>query len=150
MTNTQITFPWIFKGARCWRASIMGPSSCSKSHRVFTARQRFRSPCENDSFSFVIDHSQPNRKTNEANTRPVEIRCRSHSVSNEREDERTARQPAITGHGFAWKWKKKKKKLFSPFGGLSLSLFRFSVAHDSQFSAAIDGWAYLNMKQWWL
>lgn len=48
------------------------------------------SPCENDRFSFAIDHSQPNRKTNEANTRPAEIRCRSHPVSNEREDENSS------------------------------------------------------------
>ncbi|TGZ35066.1 Uncharacterized protein DBV15_08984 [Temnothorax longispinosus] len=65
-------------------ALVIAPSLRSKIHGVFTARQ-ISSPCENDRFSFVIDHSQPNRKTNEANT-ASRSGCRSHPVSNEREN----------------------------------------------------------------
>lgn len=70
-------------------------------HGVFTARQ-ISTSCENDRFSFVIDHSQPNRETNEANT-DGRSGFRSNPVSNERENESTnsVRPPAITGHGFA-------------------------------------------------
>lgn len=75
--------------------------SCSKYHNVFTARQ-ISSPCENDRFSFAIDHqpakSEDKRGKHEASR---DIRCRSHPVSNEREEENRFRSPAITGHGFA-------------------------------------------------
>ena len=93
---------------------------CLKIHSVFTARQ-ISTPCENDRFSFVIDHSQPNRETNEANM-DGRSGFRSNPVSNERENESTnsIRPPAITGHGFAWKL---KKKLFFPLGVIFFSSF---------------------------
>lgn len=100
-------------------------------------------------------HSQPNRKTNAANTVGGFAVAATLFRAKGRTGTDFVRSPAITGHGFAWK--RKKKTFLSVRRAISFSLSLILLggpsrsliaAGDSQFLAARSTAArtYLNMK----